>query len=122
MERKVKRKQMECKHRYQEYNRKGDKITEYKCVKCGFLTKDMEDDPNVTWSLFRCQNLVCNKLLERETDRHDGFCRGCQGIKFVIATYLTEEEKVGIDTGNTKPYRVNLDVIGIEPPTPREVR
>lgn len=122
MQRKAKRKQEECpKHRWREAERKKGQIVSYECVNCGAKSKDMEDDPNVTWSFFRCQNLVCNKLLEREENRQNGLCRGCQGAKFVIATYLTDAENEGIENGTIKPYRVNLDVVGIEPETLREV-
>ncbi len=111
MQRGKKRKMVECeRHRWKEIER-----TSFKCVYCGAKTIDMEDDPNVIWSLFRCHNVACNRLLEREANRKDGFCRGCQGVKFVIATYLTEEEKTGIEAGTIKPYRVNLDVVGMEP-------
>jgi hypothetical protein len=123
MQRKSKKKQTECeKHRWREAARQKGQIVSYECVKCGTKSKDMEDDPNVTWSFFRCQNLVCNKILEKEENRRDGYCRGCQGNKFVIATYLTDEEDAGIKAGTINPYRVNLDVVGIEPPPPREVR
>lgn len=122
MQRKKKQKVANCeKHRWREADRKNNKIQGYECVNCGARSKDMEDDPNVTWSYFRCQNLVCNKLLEQEENRQDGFCRGCQGGKFVIATYLTDEEDAGIKAGAIKPYRINLDVVGMEPPELREV-
>jgi hypothetical protein len=122
MQRKAKRKQEKCeKHRWKEAEKKNGKVTGFVCVNCGLKSKDMEDDPNVIWSMFRCQNLQCNRLLEREKNRQDGYCRGCQGIKFVVATYLTDEETAGIKAGNIKPYRVNLDVVGIEPPELREV-
>lgn len=122
MQRKKKKKQAECQHRYREADRVNGKIVGYECIKCGRKTPDMEDDPNVIWSYFRCFNVQCSRLLEKEEGRPDPFCRGCQGIKYVIATYLTEEEKEGIDSGRIKPYRINLDVIGIEPAAPREVR
>ena len=123
MERKMKRKQAECEqHRYKELAHQNGKMVGYECVKCGFKTPDMQDDPNVIWTIFRCHNVQCNKILEKEGDRQDGFCRGCQGGKFVIATYLTDEEDAAIKAGTIKPHRVNLDVIGIEPEPPREVR
>jgi hypothetical protein len=122
MQRKVKRKKEKCKkHRWQESDRVNGKIIGYQCIKCGEKSKDMENDPDVIWSLFRCHNVQCNKLLEKEVSRHDGYCRGCQGIKFVIATYLTEEEDTGIKAGTIKPYKINLDVVGLEPPGLREV-
>lgn len=123
MQRKVKQKQKKCeKHRWREAKRKRGVINGFECVKCGAKSKDMEDDPNVNWSYFRCFNVQCAKLLEAENNRRDSYCRGCQGIKYVIATYLTDDEEAGIKAGTIKPYRVNLDVIGIEPPVPREVR
>lgn len=119
MERKVKRKQEECpRHRWREAERKKGKIAGFECVLCGAKSKDMADDPNVIWSLFRCQNLVCNRLLEEWDTRQNGFCTGCQGNKFVIATYLTDQEKADIDAGKIKPKRVNLEVVGIEPEPP----
>ena len=36
-------------------------------------------------------------------------------MKFVIATYLTDEEDAHIKEGTINPYKVNLDVVGIEP-------
>ncbi len=119
MQRSKKRKMTECeRHRWREAEKVNGKLSGYECVHCGATSVDMEDDPNVYWSLFRCHNVQCNRLLEKEENRRDGFCRGCQGVKFVIATYLTDEEKEQIDAGIIKPYRVNLDVVGMEPEPP----
>lgn len=72
-------------------------------------------------SRFRCADPNCNKLLTKEA--HDnGACAGCQGVRFIIARYITKKEEKLIKTGKLIPHEVDLDVVGVEPPAPREVR
>jgi len=74
----------------------------------------------VVMSRFRCADPNCNTLLTRY-DHDLGRCGGCQGVRFVIAKYITEEEAAQIEAGILKPHEVNLDQPGIEPPAPRGV-
>ena len=77
--------------------------------------KAAKADGEIIWSMFRCADLYCNKLLTVE-DHTQGQCGGCQGIKFIIARYLTKKEARLIKQGKINPHKVNLDVIGLEPP------
>jgi hypothetical protein len=56
-----------------------------------------------------------------EEDIKLGRCGGCQGRKYKVATYLTEEEHRLIEAGELQPHKVDLNVVGVEPPAPREV-
>lgn len=82
---------------------------------------DKKEPGDIIWTYFRCADLQCNKLLTVE-DRANGYCRGCQGVRYGVARYLTEEEDADIKAGKLHPHKVNLDEIGPEPPAPREVR
>lgn len=87
--------------------------------------KDAEADKkapgDIIWTRFRCADLQCNKLLTVE-DHAQGFCGGCQGVRFMVARYVTPKEAKLIKAGKLRPHQVNLDEIGLEPPAPREVR
>lgn len=83
--------------------------------------KDKKEPGDIIWTMFRCADLQCNKLLTVE-DKAQGFCSNCQGIRFMVARYVTEDEQAQIDAGTLHPVKVNCDEIGPEPGTPREVR
>lgn len=78
------------------------------------------EDGEVVMSMFRCWDMNCNTLLTEE-DHALGRCSGCQGRKYKIATYLTEEEDKLIKEGKLHPHKVNLNAPGVEPPAPQEV-
>jgi hypothetical protein len=82
---------------------------------------DKKESGDIIWTMFRCADLLCNKLLTVE-DKAQGFCGGCQGVRFGVARYVTESEQAQIDAGTLHPVKVNCDEIGAEPPAPREVR
>ncbi len=89
------------------------------------IARKPQDDPlpegEIIWSMFRCWDMNCNALLTKE-DHDLGRCGGCQGRKYKVATYLTEAEEAAISEGRLHPHRVNLNVVGVEPPPPKEVR
>jgi hypothetical protein len=90
------------------------------------VTAQMEADEaskgkEIIWSMFRCADMNCNTLLTEE-NHNLGYCGGCQGVRFGVARYLTKKEDRLIKQGKLRPHKVNLDVIGVEPPPPREVR
>lgn len=81
---------------------------------------DQKAPGDIIWTFFRCADIHCNKLFTVH-DREVGYCGGCQGVRFMVARYLTEDEKAKIDAGELHPHKTNLDEIGAEPPV-REVR
>ena len=50
----------------------------------------------IIMSKFRCADPNCNTLLT-EFDHGLGRCGGCQGIRFIIARYVTDEEQQKIE-------------------------
>jgi hypothetical protein len=81
---------------------------------------DKKSPGDIVWTFFRCADIHCNKLFTVE-DREVGFCGGCQGVRYMVARYVTEDEQALIDVGKLHPHKTNLDEIGPEPPV-REVR
>lgn len=83
--------------------------------------KKKELEKEIVWSMFRCYDPNCNTLLTVEAHNR-GECSGCQGVRFRIARYLTNEEHRLIAEGKLNPHKVDLHAPGVEPPAPREVR
>ena len=64
-------------------------------------------DKEAFWSMFRCHDPNCNALLTQ--DAHSlGRCGQCQGVKFIVARYLTEDEDAAIKAGTLHPHKVQL--------------
>jgi hypothetical protein len=86
------------------------------------MVESNKNEPGeVIWSMFRCADLNCNTLLTK-FDHSQGRCGGCQGIRFVVARYLTDEESENIKSGILIPHKVDLNVVGVEPSSVRPVQ
>lgn len=82
---------------------------------------DQKKPEDIIWTMFRCADIHCNKLFTEE-DKKQGYCGGCQGVRFMVARYLTDDENAEIAAGRVHPVKINCDEVGPEPAPPREVR